>query len=134
MKIIDGQHELPLHRVVQIEDDIVMRQPNITRAIVVCADMAGLEDKQAASAAGLDPASWSKVKSGQAYFPQTRYTGFQQRCGNWLPLQWMARDAGFKLVRLESEMERQARTNLERAEKAEAENALLRNLIQGKAT
>ena len=116
-----------------IDDDVVGRQPSLTRAIVVCADIAGFEDKRAASAAGVDPATWSKIKTGQANFPHETFRKYQTKCGNWLPLQWLARDAGFGLTPLESELERQLRIEREARAKVEAENVMLRNLVVGRA-
>lgn len=117
-----------------IDDEVVGRQPSFTRAIVVCADIAGFEDKVAANAAGVDPATWSKIKSGQANFPQEGFRRFQQKCGNWLPLQWINRDCGFGLTPLETELEKQLRAEREGRATAEAENKLLRNLLVGRAT
>jgi len=116
-----------------IADDVVARQPSLTRAIVVCADIAGFEDKRAAAAAGVDPATWSKIKSGLAHFPQENFRKFQVKCGNWLPYQWAARDAGFGLVPLETELERQLRVEREARANVEAENKLLKGLLVGTA-
>lgn len=115
------------------DEDIVSRQPTFPKAIVTCADMAGMEDKEAADACGLDPATWSKVKSGQANFPPVRLRNYQQRCGYWLPLQWLARECGFGLVRLESSLERENRIlreerDAERAKREYAESLLTRTL------
>lgn len=113
MKPADAQLELPLHEVALVDVEVVQRQPSLTRAIVVCGDLAGFEDKEAADAAGVDPATWSRIKNGQVNFPQARLTLYQRRCKNWLPLQWQARDAGFGLIRLESVLERQLRETQE---------------------
>lgn len=127
-----AQMELLLHNVAMVDDQIITRQSSLTRAIVVCADIGGMEDKQAADAAGLDPATWSKIKSGQANFPHSRITQYQQRCGNWLPLQWQARDAGFGLVRLETTLERQLREEREARIRAEEKLAYAESLLTGK--
>lgn len=52
-----------------IEPDVVARQKSLTRALIVCADMAGFEDKRAAQAAGVDSATWSRIKTGGREFP-----------------------------------------------------------------
>jgi hypothetical protein len=46
---------------------------------------------------------------------------------------WLADRRGYSLTPLESEMERRERIQRERAEKLEAENALLKGLLVGKA-
>lgn len=125
--------QLELQMASLMDEHVVVRQPSLTRAIVVCADIAGFEDKKAASAAGVDPATWSRIKTGQANFPQENYRTFQTKCGNYLPLQWLARDCGFDLVHMESELERQLRVEREARTAIEAENKLLRGLLVGRA-
>lgn len=133
MRLVDHQLALALHEVSLVDAEVIERQHTLTRAIVVCGDLAGFEDKQAADAAGLDAATWSRFKSGQTNFPHSRFTHYQQVCQNWLPLQWLARDAGFRLERLETVLERQLREERDRRIKAEDENKLLRDLVQGRA-
>lgn len=125
--------QLELQMASLMDEHVIVRQPSLTRAIIVCADIAGLEDKRAASAAGVDPATWSRIKTGQANFPHENYRTFQMKCGNYLPLQWLARDCGFELVHLESELERQLRVEREERVKIDAENKLLRSLLVGRA-
>lgn len=124
--------ELQLHEVALIDDKVVEAQPTLTRALVVAADLGGMEDKEAAAAAGIDPATWSKIKSGQANFPHLKFRTYQQRCQNWLPLQWMARDAGFGLVRLETTLERQLRQAQEQLAEEKRTNAVLMKALQGR--
>ena len=128
-----NQLELALHNVAQVDDEIVSRQPSVTRALVVCADLAGLEEKQAASMVGIDASTWSKVKNGQAHFPHERFISYQRRCGNWLPLQWLARDAGFRLERLETILERQLRETQEALAKSEEKRKYAESLLTGRA-
>lgn len=116
-----------------IDDEIVAKQPTLTRALVVCADLGGMEDKEAAAAAGIDPATWSKVKSAQANFPHARFRLYQQRCKNWLPLQWMARDAGFRLERLETVLERDLRETKDQLVEERKKSAVLLAALQGRA-
>jgi len=127
--------QLELHMpVALIEPDVVARQKSFTRALIVCADMAGFEDKRAAQAAGVDSATWSRIKTGNANFPQETLRSFQVKCGNWLPLQWIAMDCGYGLVPLETELERQLRNEREEKAHLQAENALLKGLLVGRAS
>lgn len=128
-----AQLELALHNVALVDDAVITRQPTLTRALIVCADLAGMEEKQAADACELDPSTWSKVKNGSAHFPHSRLTSYQQRCGNWLPLQWLARDAGFRLERLETVLERQLRETQEALAKSEEKRLYAESLLTGRA-
>ena len=127
-----SQLELPLHEVALVDDEIISRQPSFTRALVVCADLAGWEEKQAADAAGIDPSTWSKLKNGTAHFPHERLSTYQRRCGNWLPLQWLARDAGFGLVRLETVLERELRVTKEKLAASEEKRLYAESLLTGR--
>lgn len=124
--------QLELQMASLMDEHVVVRQPSLTRALIVCADIAGFEDKKAASAAGVDPATWSRIKTGQANFPHENYRTFQQKCGNYLPLQWLARECGFELVHLETELERQLRIEREARVRVEMENQMLRDLLVGR--
>src|SRR5262249_38836480 len=96
-------------------------------------DLAGLEDKQAAAAVRLDPATWSKFKMGGDRAP-----GFTEAmldgtlfsiAGNDLALHALAYRNGYYLEHRETELERQLRLERESNERLKAENALLRSLL-----
>lgn len=119
----------------QIDHASIIRQPSMTKAIVLCVDMAGfVNDKDLCRSIDIDPAVWARIKSGQAYFPHDKYQDLFDEAGNEAPLLWLLHQRGYDLNSLrkrESETERLLRQERERAEKAETENKLLRDLLKG---
>lgn len=102
-------------------------------AFLSAADMKGLEDKQAAAGAGMDPATWSRFKQGDVGMKPAHMNGYLDQCGNELPLAYWAWTRGYILTPRESEMERRLRIECERADKAEEKARLLAELLQGRA-
>jgi hypothetical protein len=132
MKLVDGQLSLPLPRKPQVVDiETVRRQPSMTKAIVLCTDLGGfINDKDLCRSLDIDPAVWTRVKGGQAHFPQDKYLDLFERAGNEVPLIWLADRRGYMLTPKESELERRLRVEREERARLEGENALLRGLIQ----
>lgn len=128
------QVELPLPRSMQEVDlDSIRRQPSMTRAIALCADLGGFEnDKDFCRAVDLDQTVWVRIKDAERSFPQDRYEALFDACGNEAPLIWLADRRGYLLTPRETEMEKRLRAEREAREKAEAENRLLRGLLVGR--
>lgn len=118
----------------QVDAEVIDRQPSFTRSIALCQDLSGMEDKRFVGAKGIvsDKAQWSRIMSGQHNFLQEKLNLFMDICGNEAPLIWLARRRGYELKPLESEMERRLRIEREQNEALAKENALLRKLITGK--
>lgn len=114
---------------------IVRAQPSFTAALMLCQQVSGVEDKELVGPKGIvkEVAQWSRIRVGQHFFPQDRLIPFMDLCGNEAPLFWLADRRGYRLERLESELERQLREEREKRIKAEDENRLLRDLVQGRA-
>jgi hypothetical protein len=116
----------------ELQDELIRRPKDLLRAFVMSADMGGLEDKQAAAAAGMDPATWSRFKQGDVGIRPNNFMSFREQCGNDLPLAHWAYRCGYGLHPLESELERRLRIERERNERIEAENKMLKNLLAGR--
>jgi hypothetical protein len=128
------QLALPLKAMQALDIEQVRRQPSMTKAIALTVAIGGFQnDKDFCRRISIDPAVWARIKNGEAHFPQDRYEDLFDECGNEAPLIWLADRRGYSLTPLESEMERRERIQRERAEKLEAENALLKGLLVGKA-
>ena len=125
--------QLLLPRPMMKLDDTIVRAPkNLLRAFIASAELGGLEEKQAAAAAGMDPATWSQFKAGDRGIKPLALDGFMDQCANELPLANWAYRRGYMLVPLESELERRLRLEEEKREKVEAENKVLREVIHGR--
>jgi hypothetical protein len=118
---------------VTVDVETIRRQPTMTRAIVLASELAGLKnDKDQARAIGLDQTTWSLIKKGERAFPHDGYEEMFDEFGNEVPLIWLADRRGYLLTPKESELEKRLRAEREARVKAEEENKLLRDLIQGR--
>lgn len=114
---------------IRLDNTVIQTQKNLLRAFITAADLGGLDDKQAAAAAGMDPSTWSQFKAGDRGIKPLELNTFLDQCGNELPLAFWAFSRGYMLVPLESELERRLRLERERREKVEAENKVLREVL-----
>jgi hypothetical protein len=106
----DLQLELPMARrpqKVEIEKDLVLRQPNKLAALNLCIQLSGLEDKEIYGALGIDAGQWTRIKKGDAHFPDNKESELMRICGNIAPLIWAAAHEGYQLVPMMSELEAQ---------------------------
>lgn len=123
-------NQLALPRPLMKLDDTVVQQPkDLLRAFVICADLGGLDDQQAATAAGMDPSTWSQFKNGTRGIKPLELNTFMDQCANELPLAYLAHSRGYVLTPRESELERRLRIEQEKRAKVEAENRVLREVI-----
>lgn len=131
---VPGQLELPMKPLMQdLDVEMVSRQPSLTSAILLCQQLAGLDDRELAKALALDPAQWSRVKTGQAHFPQERLNRLMDVCGNEAPLIWLASRRGYDLKARLTLLEQQLDQERSKAAKLEEQNKLLRDLLTGRA-
>ncbi|MBK8161499.1 MAG: hypothetical protein IPK59_23050 [Rhodospirillaceae bacterium] len=116
----------------ELDVGMVTQQPTLTGAIMLCVHISGLDDRDLAKALAIDPAQWSRIKSGQAHFPQERMNRLMDICGNEAPLIWLASRRGYDLQAKLSLMEQKLATERHRADKLEEQNKLLRELVTGR--
>lgn len=121
---------MPLSAPVPVDIEQVRRQPSMTKAIVLCADLGGFEnDKDFCRALSLDQTVWSRIKDGERCFPHDQFEQLFSVCGNEAPLIWLADRRGYELTPRESELERRLRLEQEARAKVELENKVLREVI-----
>lgn len=113
-----------------VDTAAVQRQPNMTKAIVLCASLAGLQnEKDQARALGIDGTTWSLVQKGDRAFPHDRFETMFDEFGNEAPLIWLADRRGYVLTPKETELQKRLRLEREANEQLQRENTLLRSLI-----
>lgn len=88
-----------------VDAAVIAAQPTFTAALNLCMNASGLTDKEVASALDIDAATWSRIRSGQTYFPQEKLIPLMELCGNDVPLRWLAERCGYELKPLRSELE-----------------------------
>lgn len=104
----------------------IERKKSLGQALVMCMELAGFDQDKAAPIKGLDPAQFSRWKSGQEGIKWDKFAALMDGCGNDAPLLWMLHQRGYDLNSLrkrETETERENRLLRE-------ENAALRRSLQ----
>jgi hypothetical protein len=132
----DAQPELALIRAVEPIDvpiETIRRQKTSAAAFSLACSVSGLEDKEIYLSLGIDAGHFSRIKKGDAGFPPDRLAEFCGLVNNTVYPEWIAFQVGSTLVMIKTEAERRAEVAMARAEAAEAENRLMRQLLQGRA-
>lgn len=121
-----------------IDPALIAKQPTMTKALVLCQTMSGLEDKAFIGETGVvkDQAQWSRILGcGQHNFPHDRLNLFMDKAGNEAPLLWLLYSRGYdlgSLRRRETELEQRLRETEEalarEREEREVERRLFREL------
>lgn len=111
----------------QVDMAAVAAQPTMTKALVLCQNLSGLDDKMFYGPKGVvtSQAQWSRIMgSGQHNFPQNGLNLFMDIAGNEVPLLWMLHSRGYDISSLrkrETETERKLRMAEERIRELEKE-------------
>ena len=66
-------------------------------AIHLCVHLSKLPHYVIAEKLGIDRGHWTRIMQGQAHFPTNKMADLQGLCGNYAPVQWLARASGFDL-------------------------------------
>ncbi|WP_430434786.1 hypothetical protein [Methyloversatilis sp.] len=103
-------------------------------AFTLACDASGLDDKEIAGAMNppLDAGTFSRLKSGTNTLDADRVAEFCHVVGNTVYPEWQAYQVGCTLVMIKTEAERRAEEALQKLAQAEAENKLMRQLLQGR--
>lgn len=135
------QYELTARPPMQeVDPSLIERVPNMTKALVLCQSLSGLDDKAFVGDGGVvkDAAQWSRIMgSGQHNFPQDQLNKFMDKAGNEVPLLWLLHSRGYDLSSLrhqETELEKKLRLAEERAHRAEEKNRVLVEAMHGRVT
>lgn len=130
------QGELGLARAptsVHIPIELIRSKKSSGAAFTLACDASGLEDKEIYLAVGIDAGYFSNIKKGKATLQADLIEEFCRVVGNRIYPEWIAYQVGCTLVQIKSEAERRAEEWEKRAAAAEAENRLMRQLLQGRA-
>lgn len=117
---------------IAVDPALVRRQRSMLAAIALAIQAAGLQEKEVSASLGIDPGHWTRILAGAAHFPLDRLGPLMDLCGNESPLRWLAHSRGYELRPLETELERRLREERESREKVEAENRVLRSVLEGR--
>ena len=115
------QENLPLRIVsrptgADVSIEAIARKGSLTEAVFLAMEVANVKDNVVCLELDIDPATFSKIRSGTRYFPMNKIGALMDLCGNDIPLRWLAHHRGYGLVRLKCELEKeneQLRSELE---------------------
>ena len=136
MTTVEAQTELPLARPAQramVPIELVRAQKTAAAAFTLACSVSGLEDKEIYLALDIDAGYFSNIKKGKATLQADLVSLFCQIVGNTIYPEWQAYQVGCTLVMIKTEAQRRADEAEKRAVAAEAENRLMRQLLQGRA-
>lgn len=117
----------------EVPIELVRRQKTAAAAFSLACSASGLDDKEIYLSLKIDAGTFSRMKKGDATLQGDQVREFCRAVGNRIYLEWLAYQDGCTLVQIESETERRLRLEQEHSGRVEAENKLLRGLLQGKA-
>jgi len=135
MTPLEDQGELALARrpaASSVAIEIVRAQKSAAAAFTLACSVSGLEDKEVYLALGIDAGYFTNIKKGKATLQADLHRQFCDTVGNTIYPEWIAYQLGCTLVMVKTEAERRADEANKRAEVAEAENKLMRQLLAGR--
>lgn len=135
MTTLDAQAELPLARTAQrssVPIEMVRQQRTAAAAFSLACTVSGLEDKEIYLALQIDAGYFSNIKKGKATLQADLVAAFCRAVGNTVYLEWTAFQVGCTLVMIKTEAERQLEEALAAKALSDAENRLMRQLLQGR--
>ena len=136
MNSFEDQSELALAReatAVRVPIEMVRVQKTAAAAFTLACTSSGLDDKEIYLALGIDAGYFSNIKKGKATLQADLVADFCRLVKNTVYPEWQAFQVGCTLVMIKTEAERRAEEAEQRAAAAEAENKLMRQLLQGRA-
>lgn len=77
------------------------------QAIHLCVHLSSLPHYAIAEKLGIDRGHWTRMMQGQAHFPTNKIADLMQLCGNYAPLQWLAKATGQEIAVDQRELRRQ---------------------------
>lgn len=117
---------------IEVDPALVRRQTSMLGAIALCMQAAGMADKEAHLALGIDAGHWSRILKGDAHFPLHLLGPLMDLCGNEAPLAWLAHSRGYELRPLETKTERELREAREELEAERAKVRMLADVLRGR--
>ena len=113
-----------------VDGSVITAQPTFTAALNLCINASGLTDKEVAGALDIDAATWSRIRSGQAHFPQDKLDRLMDLCGNEIPLQWLADRAGYELRPKRTALEEQIEYLQQQLAERDRDLAVIKRFVQ----
>lgn len=90
-----------------VEMKLLGQCETLLQAIHLCVHLSRLPHYAVAEKLGVDRGHWTRMMQGQAHFPTNKIADLMQLCGNYAPLQWLAKATGQEIAIDQRELRRQ---------------------------
>lgn len=90
-----------------VEIKLLAQCETLLQAIHLCIHLSRLPHYAVAEKLGVDRGHWTRMMQGQAHFPTNKIASLMQVCGNYAPLQWLAKATGQEIAVDQRELRRQ---------------------------
>lgn len=90
-----------------VEMKLLGQCETLLQAIHLCVHLSRLPHYVVAEKLGVDRGHWTRMMQGQAHFPTNKIAALMQLCGNYAPLQWLAKATGQEIAVDQRELRRQ---------------------------
>ena len=81
----------------KVDDALLRTCDSLLDAVHLCIHLSKLPHYAIAERLGIDRGHWTRMMQGQAHFPTNKLKPLMDLCGNFAPMQWLARATGFEL-------------------------------------
>lgn len=118
---------------IEIDLSVLPTIKSLPHAVAKCAELVGSIDKTVAIDTGIDAPTWARIKQGDAGIKGEWLDRLMDACGNELPLLWLLYSRGYDpaaIRKRETELEREARLQRERADRAESELQTIKSFLR----
>ena len=90
-----------------VELKLLNQCETLLQAIHLCVQLSRYKHYAVADKLGIDRGHWSRMMQDQAHFPTNKLVALMHLCGNYAPLQWMAKATGQEIAIDQRELRRQ---------------------------
>lgn len=81
----------------KVEEALLRTCQSLLDAIHLCIHLSKFPHYVIAEKLGVDRGHWTRIMQSQAHFPTNKLKTLMEFCGNYAPMQWLARETGFEL-------------------------------------
>jgi hypothetical protein len=90
-----------------VEMKLLGQCETLLQAIHLCVHLSRFPHWVVCERLGVDKGHWTRIMQGQAHFPTNKLTTLMETCGNYAPLQWLAKATGQEIAIDQRELRRQ---------------------------
>lgn len=90
-----------------VELKLLAQCETLLQAIHLCIQLSKYKHYTICDKLGIDRGHWTRIMQGHAHFPTNKLVDLMKLCGNYAPLQWIAKATGQEIAIDQRELRRQ---------------------------